>query len=105
MTRKRVFGTVLASALIAGLYWEARAVPAPAPPVPQRVWEYKVLSRGEVALLAPKLDPGVERKSQHGQVTDGLMKLGQDGWDLITIYKIEDGAFPAFFFRRPKEPR
>jgi hypothetical protein len=80
-------------------------VPAPpaAAPVPaqaQRVvpkWEYKVVSDRSI------VDPAAAKaggKSVTEQRTEAWNKLGDEGWELVSV--TDTGNFRAYYFKRPK---
>jgi hypothetical protein len=61
-------------------------------------WEYRVLNKGEIAVLAGN------------SVAAGLNKLGEEGWELVAVepgYTAPPGAgggtAAQFYFKRPKD--
>jgi hypothetical protein len=84
---------------------EAAAAPAPEKAVsPGPKWEYKVLTKDEIAGLSNK------------DFAAGLNKLGEEGWELVAVEPAQAGARGAgaggrgareadYYFKRPKAVR
>jgi hypothetical protein len=70
---------------------------APVPAQAQRAvqkWEYKTVNRREMVDYAAVNNGG---KSAKEQFADSLAKLGDEGWEMVTV---DSGS--AFYFKRPK---
>src|SRR5438046_699743 len=79
---------------------QAPARQAAAPVFAQRVkqkWEYKAVSDRSIVDQAVANAGG---KSVSEQRTEAWNKLGDDGWQLVSVS--ETGNFRAYYFKRPK---
>lgn len=56
-------------------------------------WEYQALTRTQVE--------GVAARDAKDRLTDGLNRVGAEGWELVTALPPASGQEPLFFFKRP----
>jgi type II secretory pathway component GspD/PulD (secretin) len=56
-------------------------------------WEYKAMAHSQVEALAAK--------EAQDRLSDGLNKLGADGWELVTVEPSSPSTSPLFLFKRP----
>ncbi len=86
---------VVLTGLVGGGPASAQKEPSPQPPrAPEAAarWEYKAVARSKVEELAPE-------KSKD-KLTAGLNKLGEEGWELVTV-ESPDKQPPLYLFKRP----
>jgi hypothetical protein len=92
----------LAVILMVGLVFVTRSAPA-APRVSKEPpkWDYKVVNEKDIEKLskADNADWELAERSEH-RYRDGLAKLGQQGWELVTIVKTNWEAL--HYFKRQK---
>ncbi len=77
-------GLMLLAVSVGGGALPVNALPAEENPSPVLKWEYRVLTREQVSDLGKK------------DLTAGLNKLGDEGWELVV-------AEPSYIFKRPRE--
>jgi hypothetical protein len=72
-------------------------------------WEYTIVHTDRLnSPGGPQLAPIWKRKYADGSTDwDQINKLGDDGWEMVNAFPVEQGGalqYLAFIFKRPKRP-